>query len=216
MMQKLSWEAPLWKLTFLISSRNDIQVEHFLFTEISRWYQAKVIHTDFQMHCRCFINKYVEACVWWMAKLVAGTGLHVRLHTWRGGSSRVKRDTTLRLTLPRASHAAFHVIWLSHSTRGDPSFPGWNWDQGCFHPWLNNLPRPIQLGNRNFTALLGFIVPNVEVNYFLEIKHQYFGQDKLAHWLQWISDDWCRCWDPVWSNLILIISSEWMQTGRKG
>lgn len=107
----------------------------------------------------------------------------------------LKRDTTLRLTLPRASHAAFHVIWLSHSTRGDPSFPGWHWDQGCFHPWPNNLPRPIQLGNRNFTALLGFIVPNVQMNYFIEIKHQYFGQDKLAHWLQWISDDWCRCWE---------------------
>lgn len=91
MMQKVSWEAPLWKLTFLIRSRNDIQVEHFLLTEISRWYQAKTIHTDFQMHCRCCINKYVEACVWWMAKLVAGTGLHVRLHTWRGGSSRVKK-----------------------------------------------------------------------------------------------------------------------------
>jgi len=46
---------------------------------------------------------------------------------------------------------------------------------------MTNLSRPIQLGNGNFTALLGFIVPNVQLNSFTEIRGQHLSQDKLAH-----------------------------------
>lgn len=135
-----------------------------------------------------------EACIWWMAELVPGTGLPVHLHTWRCCSSRGKEETPhSRLILARASHAAFRAVMPSAAPEG--SFPPLPALGPGMLPSMTDPPRPIQFGNGNFTALLCFIVPNVQMNSFIEIRGQYLSQDKLAHWLQQSLAEWCRLWD---------------------
>lgn len=150
--RKVSWEVLLWKLMFLTSSRNDVQATYFWLTEIFRLLQVEVILYMHRRHC---INKRLNACIWWLNWYLAWG--YMTVYTLIGLALAEEKKRHWRMLQINTSQ---DMCCLScdnaqpqYHRASFPSFPCWHWDLGCSHPWSPILPRAIQPGNGNVTAL---------------------------------------------------------------